>query len=66
MNNMSNGTNAGIVLAYVKEGTLYPIALSEEQLQALDLLIPMALNHKVNIINSSIGKVVNLCKEKKA
>jgi len=58
--NMSDGVKDGFVLFYVKDGEVYPIALSNEQLKMLDLTIPAALGNNVTIVNQSMGTVRNL------
>lgn len=39
LNNLSNGETDGIVLFYLKNGSLHPILLNEEQAIMLDMVI---------------------------
>jgi hypothetical protein len=65
MNNMSNGKNNGIVLMYCKEGVIYPVALTQEQLDILDMGIGMFLQGKLNVISDKpVGEIMNYCKNK--
>lgn len=50
MNNMSNGKSDGLVLLYSKNGVLYPVGLTEEQILALDMIIPIAIPGKLKVI----------------
>jgi len=58
--NMSDGVNDGFVLFYVKDENVYPIALTKEQMQMLDIVIPTALGSKVNIVDMPMATVKNL------
>lgn len=61
MVNMTDGKSDGLMLAYVKDGVVYPIALSEENLEMLDLTIGMMLK-EITLINKPMGKVISLLK----
>lgn len=50
MRNMSDGEKDGFVLMYCKDGVIYPVALSDSDLQMLDLTIGMSLGGKVTLI----------------
>lgn len=50
LNNLSDGKSDGLVLFYAKDGTLYPIGLSEEQAQAIDLTIGLGLNVPLHVM----------------
>lgn len=49
----------GVVLMYVKDGELYPIAMTEEQWQMLQLTAN-AIASPIKVINKSIGTAINL------
>lgn len=50
----------GLILMYVKEGEVYPVALTEEQYEMLQLMGGSILNGKIRLINEPQGKAVNL------
>lgn len=61
MNNMTDGKKDGLALVYVKDSVAYPVALSKEQLEMLDITIGMCLSDGMKIIGDKpIGKVINL------
>ena len=63
MNNMSDGTNNGMVIMYCKNGTIYPVGLKKEQLEMLDISIGVALQDGIKVFtNNPIGQVVALKK----
>ena len=45
-NNLSDGESNGIVLFYMRDKVLFPVALSEEQANALDLTISIPFHEK--------------------
>jgi hypothetical protein len=54
--NLSDGKSNGIVLLYMQEGVLYPVALSEEQANALDLTISIPFHEKgVRVVKQSLN-----------
>ena len=60
-NNMSDGKTDGVVLMYNQKGIIYPIALSKDQMEMLDLTIGMALGGKIALIKEKPqGNAVNL------
>ncbi|WP_434302595.1 hypothetical protein [Clostridium botulinum] len=61
MNNMTDGKKDGLALVYVKDAVAYPIALSKEQVELLDVTIGMCLSDGMKVIGDKpIGKVTNL------
>ncbi|AUN10404.1 MULTISPECIES: hypothetical protein [Clostridium] len=61
MNNMTDGKKDGLALVYVKDSVAYPVALSKEQLEMLDITIGMCLSDGMKVIGDKpIGKVINL------
>jgi hypothetical protein len=61
LTNMSDGKKDGLAIMYVKDGSIYPVGLNEEQLTMLDLLLPMAFENGVNVVSTSpLATVVNL------
>lgn len=56
----------GLILMYVKNGTLYPIAMTQEQHDLLQFVVPTAiLNGKVKVIaDKPQGKAINLISTK--
>lgn len=60
MSNMSNGKSDGLVLMYCKDGVIYPVALTQEQIEMLDMGIGMFIQGKLNVISDKpIGKIIN-------
>ena len=59
---LTDGKSDGIMLAYVKNGTVYPLGLSQEQSEMVDLMLGMALNDtKVTYLEKHpMGKVYNM------
>jgi hypothetical protein len=57
---MSDGKTDGIVIMYCQDGVIYPIALTEDQMQLLDITVGMALGNKVSLIkNKAQGNAIN-------
>jgi hypothetical protein len=56
----------GLILMYVKNDTLYPIAITQEQHDLLQLVAPTAIfNGKVKVITDKPqGKAINLISAK--
>jgi len=53
----------GLVLMYIKENILYPVALTQEQLDTFEF-IQQVLPQPIKIMsNKPIGTVINLMKE---
>lgn len=52
----------GLILMYVKDGTAYPIAMTRDQWDVLQFIVPtMILNGKVRVIEDRPqGQAVNL------
>ncbi|MBY6799500.1 hypothetical protein FCV24_14030 [Clostridium botulinum] len=64
MNNMTDGKKDGLALVYVKDSVAYPVALSKEQLEMLDITIGMCLSDGMKVIGDKpIGKVIKLLKK---
>ncbi len=57
MTNMSDGKSDGIIIMYAKNGTIYPVALKEEQLQMIDITIGVALQEGLKIVNKPQGSL---------
>lgn len=53
-------TGDNFILTFIKDGLAYPVALTTEQKQVFNMILPMALQGKV-----SIGKVMTLGELKK-
>ena len=53
----------GLVVFYVKDGKLLPIAMNEEELQLINVMIGGILG-TVKVINKPLGKAFNLLDEK--
>ena len=47
--NLSNGTSDGIVLFYMKDGKLKPIALTKDQADMLDVSLKIAFGEKIHV-----------------
>lgn len=52
----------GLILMYVKDGTGYPVAMTQEQWDILQFIVPtMILNGKVRVVEDRpVGRAVNL------
>ena len=59
MKNASDGKSDGFALFYVKDRELFSVALTKEQLETFDFLLPMILKNKVTVLEGSQGKVTN-------
>jgi len=66
MKNLSDGKTDGIVLFYLKDKKLYPIALTKEQVDMLDITISMGMGRKLNVIDKPLKglELENLCDRK--
>ena len=54
--NLSDGKSNGIVLFYMQEGVLYPVALSGEQVEILDLSIALPFKEKgIRVVKQSLN-----------
>ncbi len=54
----------GLVLMYVKDNTLYPVVLTQEQVDIFEI-IQQTLPQPIRVIsNEPIGKAVNLIEKK--
>ena len=62
--NLSNGKSDGFVLFYVKDGIIYPVLLREQQAQAVDMMLGIAIEGKVALaLNKPQGTLKELTKE---
>jgi hypothetical protein len=50
----------GLILMYVKEGEVFPVAMTEEQYEMIQLMGGSILNGKIRLINEPQGKATNL------
>lgn len=54
----------GLILMYVKNGTIYPVAMTQEQWDLLRIIVPIAiLDGKINLIDKPQGQAVNMLEE---
>lgn len=61
MVNLSDNGSDGIALFYVKNGILYPIGMSNEEANLLDVGISALLPNKLKVIfDMPLGKVMEL------
>lgn len=65
MSNMIEATGENFILTFVKDGLAYPVVLNDEQKEALNMILPIALQGKVNVGKEPIGKVMTLGELKK-
>lgn len=64
-NVMSDGQSDGIALMYVKNGTVYPVALNKEQVEMLNITLSMALGGRLTVVEDKPqGELVDYKKEK--
>ena len=66
MHNFSDGKTDGLVLFYIKAGTAYPVAINQNELKSLDVIIPSVITKltvieskpmcKVGLVNPKDGK----------
>lgn len=58
---LSDGKKDGIALTYVKDGVLYPVGLTKEQVERLEIMLGVVLENKLSvIINKPLGNVTSL------
>ena len=51
----------GLILMYVKDDTVYPVAITQEQYDMLQIVVPGAvLDGKINLIDKPQGQAINL------
>jgi len=61
LKNMSDGKSNGLALVYLKDGILYPVGLTQDQLDALDLTIGIALQNKLSVFTDKpMGKATSV------
>lgn len=46
---LSDGISDGLALTYVKDGVMYPVGLTQEQVENLEIILTAALNKKINV-----------------
>jgi hypothetical protein len=65
MNIMSDGKADGIALMYLKDGIAYPVGLTKEQVEMLDMTISLSIGGKLLVITDEpIGKMCNITEGK--
>lgn len=58
---MSDGKTDGIALTYIKDGTMYPMGLNQDEIDLLNLTLPGIMKHKINfIIEEPICDIENI------
>lgn len=63
--NLSNGETDGLALFYVKDKTSYPVYLTQEQADMLDMMVGMAISGKCVVdFKNPLGKVKSLLPNK--
>ncbi len=60
MENMIEATGQNFILTFIKDGLAYPVVLTDEQREAFNMILPIALQGKVNVGKEPIGKVMTL------
>ena len=60
MNNLSDGKSDGIVIMYVKDGVVYPVALKKDQIEFIDFSIGMMFGKLSVITDHPQGKIKDL------
>nr|DAH85492.1 MAG TPA: hypothetical protein [Caudoviricetes sp.] len=65
MANQFEATGDNFILTFVKDGLAYPVVLSDEQKEAFNMILPIALQGQVNIGKEPIGKAMTLGELKK-
>lgn len=54
--NLSNGQSDGVVIFYMKNGKLHPVALTKDQAQMLDIAISVPFKSSaMNVIGSPVS-----------
>ena len=48
------------VIFFVKDGQLYPVALSKDEHRILQMMIPASINSPIRVLDESQGEVLNL------
>jgi hypothetical protein len=63
--NLSNGKTDGLVLFYVKDQISYPVYLTQDQAEMLDMMFGMAFSGKYVVdFKNPLGKVKSYCRTK--
>jgi hypothetical protein len=57
--------NGDFAIFYIKEGQLYPVAISDEQNTMLQMMIPATLGNKIQVLDKPQGELVELKRNKK-
>lgn len=50
----------GLILMYVKDGEVYPVVITEEQYEMVQLMGSAILGGEIKLVNKPQGKAVNL------
>lgn len=61
---LSDGKKDGIALTYVKDGIMYPVGLTEKQVEGLEIMLGAILGGELSVIGSPIAKVTDLISKK--
>jgi len=59
---VSDIKDGDFIIFYVKDGQLYPVALSEEEHRTLQMMIPASIDSPIKVIDNPQGEVLNLKK----
>lgn len=63
MNNMSDGKSDGFVIMYCKDGIIYPVGLTKEQIEMLDISMGMCFQSGLKVFEDKpIGQITTLKK----
>ena len=65
MANMIEATGQNFILTFIKDELAYPVVLTDEQQEAFNMILPIALQGNVNVGKEPIGKVVTVGEFKK-
>lgn len=57
MINFSDGQNDGLVLFYVKNGNVYPVAVNKEEMETLDIMIGKIITRLAPMTGIPIGTI---------
>jgi hypothetical protein len=60
MSRICNIKDGDFVIFFVKEGQLYPVGLSKEEHQILQMMIPASINSPIKVLDKPQGEVLNL------
>ncbi len=60
---MSDGRSDGIVMFYVKDLVIYPVMLTQSELDTLNEAVPMAFDGPIKVVNTPMGELGILSKD---